>query len=375
MPLLSPQDIEDLSRLLSETLSADDLEVIVYSSTGDRLHEAYVGDGLPLRNTIYKLLIELEQLGITCKFLSSVYDRRPNRSDVREAIACFCPTGAQPRVGTSAALSLQQGGQPQPDAPPDAFAPGLQRNVRPHLAKIDVRVWLEKFAAIERRVCRIEIAGNALGTGFLVGPQAVLTNWHVVKRAKEGTKLQNIQCHFDYLLLADGSRQQGVSVKLHTDGVLDHSPYSDAETTSTPDQPPPTADELDYALLRLAEPLGEQSIKGCLRGWVELPAAATPISAGMPLLIVQHPDGAPMKLALDTDSVIGRTANGLRIRYKTNTDPGSSGSPCFSMDWDLIALHHYGDPAWQAPQFNQGIPAELIRKRIIDQGHAAAIAA
>lgn len=375
MPDISPQDIEGLSKLLASTLSEHDLDIIVYSSTGDRLYEAYVGDGLPLRKTIYELLIELEKLGITWKFLSSVYDRRPNRPDVRDAIARSCPTAAQPRVETSATLSLQRGGQSQPDAPPDAAAPGLQRNVRPHLAKLDVRVWLEKLAAIERRVCRVEVDGNALGTGFLVGPQAVLTNWHVVKGAKEGATLAHVQCHFDYLLLADGARQQGVAVKLHADGILDHSPYSYAETTSTPDQPPPIADELDYALLRLAEPVGEQVIGGCQRGWVELPAAAPPITAGMPLLIVQHPDGAPMKLALDTDSVIGRTANGLRIRYKTNTDPGSSGSPCFSMDWDLIAMHHFGDPAWQVPLFNQGIPAELIRKRIVEQGHAAAIAA
>lgn len=80
-----------------------------------------------------------------------------------------------------------------------------------------------------------------------------------------------------------------------------------------------------------------------------------------------------MKLALDTDAVIGRNANRTRIRYKTNTDPGASGSPCFTMDWDLAALHHYGDPAWQQPMFNQGIPIELIRRRIVEKGHLASI--
>ena len=68
-----------------------------------------------------------------------------------------------------------------------------------------------------------------------------------------------------------------------------------------------------------------------------------------------------MKLALDTQAVIGLNANGTRVRYRTNTDPGSSGSPVFTMDWDLVALHHLGDPDWHNPGFNQGVPIELIR--------------
>ena len=75
-----------------------------------------------------------------------------------------------------------------------------------------------------------------------------------------------------------------------------------------------------------------------------------------------------MKLAMDTQAVIGRNVGDTRIRYRTNTDPGSSGSPCFTMDWDLVALHHYGDPKWQQPKFNQGVPIELIRQRIETKG-------
>ena len=75
-----------------------------------------------------------------------------------------------------------------------------------------------------------------------------------------------------------------------------------------------------------------------------------------------------MKLALDTQAVIGANANGTRVRYRTNTDPGSSGSPCFTMDWDLVALHHYGDPKWLNPLFNQGVPIELIRRHIEANG-------
>lgn len=80
-----------------------------------------------------------------------------------------------------------------------------------------------------------------------------------------------------------------------------------------------------------------------------------------------------MKLAMDTQAIIGRNSNGTRLRYSTNTEPGSSGSPCFSMDWDLVALHHFGDPAWTEPKFNQGVPIGRIRQRIVAHGFAASL--
>ena len=82
-----------------------------------------------------------------------------------------------------------------------------------------------------------------------------------------------------------------------------------------------------------------------------------------------------MKLALDTQAVIGRNGNGTRIRYRTNTEPGSSGSPVFTMDWDLVGLHHYGDPRWQKPLFNQAVPIELVRMRIEKNGSGDALGA
>jgi hypothetical protein len=48
-----------------------------------------------------------------------------------------------------------------------------------------------------------------------------------------------------------------------------------------------------------------------------------------------------------------------REEDRTNTEPGSSGSPCFDQDWGLVALHHAGDPDFSfghAAAFNEGIP-------------------
>jgi len=85
---------------------------------------------------------------------------------------------------------------------------------------------------------------------------------------------------------------------------------------------------------------------------------------------LQHPRGGELKLALDTDAIIGVNANGTRLRYRTNTEAGSSGSPCFDANWRLAALHHAGDPnfsLFHRPEYNVGIPfhraVNLLRLR------------
>ena len=273
----------------------------------------------------------------------------------------------------SIALSLQKAGQEQADAPTNALAPGLQRNVRPYLTTPDVRLWLDRAIAIYHRVCRIEHGGNGVGTGFLVGPDTVLTNWHVVKDINAEGKLAELGCRFDYVRLASGALNPGQLVPLLANGCLTFSPYSAAETTAHPEVPAPTPDELDFALLRLETTAGQQQVDGTRRGWIALPATAAPLPRDAPLLVVQHPEGGPMKMAMDTQAVIGPNANGTRIKYTANTERGSSGSPCFTIEWDIVAMHHFGDPKWQTPLFNQGVPINLIRQCIERQGFGNAL--
>lgn len=372
MTKLTGEQIRNLGTKLSDTLSFQELESVVYASTGDRLYNEYVAPGSPLIPTIRNLLTALEEAGTTKFFLDYVYElRRKNRPDVAAAIRDVFPeaTIKPPKIDSD--IQVQEAGKPQENGPTKAAAPGLERNIKPNLAQLDLHIWIEKLARIERRVCRVEINGNAAGTGFLVGPNAVLTNWHVVQNAVSGNRIEGVSCRFDYYRLVDNARHPGIPVMVADDGCVSHRPYSQAEMTAIPDKPEPTQDELDYALLRLAEPIGNADAGGQPRGWLELPSGEVPLAARAALLIVQHPDGAPLKLALDTDAVIGLNEGKTRIRYSTNTEAGSSGSPCFDMDWHLAALHHYGDPAWQNPKYNQGIPIHLIRRKIESDGFSA----
>ena len=90
----------------------------------------------------------------------------------------------------------------------------------------------------------------------------------------------------------------------------------------------------------MADRVGEEQVNGAPRGWIALPKAALPLEADGPILIVQHPRGMPMKLAMDTQAVIGINGNGTRIRYRTKTEPDSAGSPGFTMDWKSSAASH-----------------------------------
>jgi hypothetical protein len=193
-----------------------------------------------------------------------------------------------------------------------------------------------------------------------------------------------VECLFDFKRLADGDSHVN-PVKLAAEWDVDHSPPSPAEQAGHPDGPPPTADELDYALVRLADPVGARSWGASsgegapVRGWVRVPGAAPALKSPMGMLIAQHPRNQPLELAIDTDALdeakgLWLNAARTRVRYATNTKGGSSGSPCFDLDWNLIALHNYGDPAFgHLPGYNQGVPIGAIRDRLVRRGIAQVV--
>ncbi|HEX8435682.1 trypsin-like serine peptidase, partial [Archangium sp.] len=86
---------------------------------------------------------------------------------------------------------------------------------------------------------------------------------------------------------------------------------------------------------------------------------------GSPIIIVQHPQGDRLRLAIETNGIIGVNAARTRVTYRTHTLGGSSGSPCFNQDWTLVALHHSGGPGFSAP-YNEGIPISTLRDHLPD---------
>ena len=86
-----------------------------------------------------------------------------------------------------APVNIQLGGDSATVPKTDA---GLERTVRETLGFLDVGRWLGGFAAQSGRVCRVELndADPIMGTGFLVGPDVLLTNYHVLEKAIKGNR-------------------------------------------------------------------------------------------------------------------------------------------------------------------------------------------
>nr|MDJ0775010.1 serine protease [Mastigocoleus sp. MO_167.B18] len=254
---------------------------------------------------------------------------------------------------------------------------GLERIVKRTNSFLDVNQWREKLGIIEAQVCRIEITKKnnfqSFGTGFLIAPNVVITNYHVIEPVISGKATpSNVILRFDYKRLPEGKVvNPGIEYRLIEDEdenywLIDQSPYTDNDL--------PTIDELDYALLRVDGVPGEETVANNSvpdtpkRGWINLPEEPYyQFSPDTPLLIVQHPHAQPLKLAFDTDAIIDINENGTTVKYKTNTEGGSSGSPCFDINWNLVALHHSGDPSYN-PSYNAGSPFSAICRRLEKQG-------
>ena len=147
---------------------------------------------------------------------------------------------------------------------------------------------------------------------------------------------------------------------------------------------------LDFALLRLKEPVGSQGLglDGVgeeERGWFRLPTEPHDFDVNEALFVLGHPqlesdkEAGALKLTLSLPSAAELTTHKIRVRYGVNTECGNSGSPVMNQDFTPVALHHAGSegkPAW-APDgrwdggFNQGVPLTLIvaelRRQVTDQ--------
>jgi endonuclease G, mitochondrial len=183
--------------------------------------------------------------------------------------------------------------------------------------------YLELAIAVGRGVSRIQIA-NEYGTGFLVGPSLAMTNHHVIPD-EENARRAIFQ--FDYQDNATGEllpRQD-----FRADPLIFFL----------------TSEELDFTIVGLAP----ASDKGChltSYPWLKLIGETGKAEKGDPLNIIQHPRGGLKQIAFRENHII-EIPDGKRefLYYTTDTEPGSSGSPCFNDQWELVALHHSGVPA------------------------------
>jgi endonuclease/exonuclease/phosphatase family metal-dependent hydrolase len=77
-----------------------------------------------------------------------------------------------------------------------------------------------------------------------------------------------------------------------------------------------------------------------------------------PVNIIQHPAGRPKEIAIHNNAV--KRVKDTVLHYETDTEPGSSGSPVFNNEWQLVALHHAGWDEGGDRATNEGIRMSAI---------------
>lgn len=172
-----------------------------------------------------------------------------------------------------------------------------------------------------------------LGTGWFVGENLVITNHHVVNARDEGEPNASE---------AD-LRLQGAATKLTVDFDSDAQAGTDSAALALE----AWSESLDYAVLRVELP-------------DRVPLARTarlnPGTAQVPVNIIQHPRGHSKRYGIRNNLVSGATDRDLR--YFTDTDSGSSGSPVCNDRWEVVALHR-GATFVKGVQF-QGKPTAYV---------------
>ena len=304
---------------------------------------------------VFELIDQARMNDWLLDLVSAARERRPKNKELEKLAEDLGLTGAGPRL-------LNNTGKP------------LEELIQANAKFINPEAFREKLAALESQVCWIDIPGGG-GTGFLVGPDLVVTNYHVIERIdKNLASASDVVCRFDYKQAPNGSElstKKKAEVGLHTGKWLEHSkPPSPFDWDPTLGNA--AANETDCALIRLAERIGDSSVGGDTldaqapkRHWIDIKANPPAVSAGNQVFILQHPKGEPLQLTVGTIKEFN--PNGTRVRYDANSKQGSSGSPCFDADLEIVALHHSHDPNYP-PKWNQAVPFSVIKQSWVESG-------
>lgn len=204
------------------------------------------------------------------------------------------------------------------DGPTDEVT--LQGWLRPSPEYLDVS-FLREAISRSRSVCLVEVgATGETGTGVLVGPDLVLTNHHVLARNSDllNQNAQTTTLRFGAYTSEAAQNKNGQVAKLFDEKpVVGYSPV----------------DEFDFVLLRASHDI---------ESFCDLVPAT--LGQGIPVKnsamhILQHPNGGSMKLSISDNGVTSANHENGKIQYITRTSGGSSGSPCFDENWNVVAIH------------------------------------
>lgn len=206
--------------------------------------------------------------------------------------------------------------------------------------------FLERGTAAAKSVARVAYQnGRAQGTGFMVTDRLFLTNHHVIESAQQANQFK---LEFSYERDLEGNARKTTVFRLDPTFFLTDS-----------------IDGLDFTLIGVGQQIsGARGLPEF--GWNTLSDASDKHALGEVANIIQHPDGRFKEVVLRENRLVSRLD--FALHYIADTEPGSSGSPVFNNDWEVIALHHWGGPWRERPagsgpgnrEINEGIRISAI---------------
>jgi V8-like Glu-specific endopeptidase/endonuclease/exonuclease/phosphatase family metal-dependent hydrolase len=205
--------------------------------------------------------------------------------------------------------------------------------------------FLEAGAQCGQSVCKLETSGTNYrgetgrwsGTGWLIGPDLLLTNHHVLNNSASATAASAI---FSYETDRHGGERVTRRFRLDPARLFITHPVTDASGKPG----------LDFSIVAI-DPAAADAY-----GHVHLVRNPGPARIDDPANVIQHPNGGPKQVTLQDNRITrGLGQDVVYVHYDADTEPGSSGAPVFFNNWAPFALHHAARNNGNGSYSNEGI--------------------
>lgn len=268
-----------------------------------------IGDGMRLARDAGLSTSQITFSGKAISNWDDIIERAANEGNVDALVRL----AIDENTGNQALLQAKAGAPPPPVEGPqtDAWSgkAGQLEKILGDKSTLVPISYLELGVERAKSVVRIKLADGSSGTGFVVAGGIVVTNHHVLPDAASAA---TSVAQFNYQRTVAGLDAPLEEFSFDPQGFM-------------------TSEADDWSAVH---------IKGDASKWGELQLKPVAVSVGDHVNIIQHPGGAQKQISFVANVVA--FVGGGRVQYLTDTLPGSSGSPVFDTDWNLIALHHSG---------------------------------
>ncbi len=186
--------------------------------------------------------------------------------------------------------------------------------------------YFDRGKRVSESVCRIEVKNDQgrtvkYGTGFLVSPDLLITNNHVLKNSQFCEKSI---AQFNY------------------EDDVDFCPKQDILFSLDPNQFFYTCTSLDFTLVAV----NSKDIAGQTElhrfGFLKLREGSGKALIGEYVSMIHHPNKERKQISIRENRIVDMLEN--FIHHKADAMGGSSGAPIFNDNWDVLGIHHGGIP-------------------------------